>query len=152
MDRILDLTREVSSPEKEEALVALQTGVSSSVSQVIGLAYSSLIDESWKRAEDWELYGGIQAKVWYQTLPIGASLTEASLLNVRVDLLNIMRPAGEVIALLKRANMELEGLQEFYGECEMCADNEYQLVSSMYVIPMYRSQCANIACLGIFYS
>ena len=124
----MDLTRDVSLPEKEEALVALRTGVTNSVGQVIGLAYSSLVDKSWNKGEDWELPGGIEAKAWSQTLPVGASLQEATQLNIRVDMLNIMRSASEVTTVLKRGNMDLEGIQEFYGDCTMCLNNTYKLV------------------------
>lgn len=129
VDRIVELTKAETDYPHQETLVALQTGISSSVSQVIGLTYSSLIDETWLKGEDVLLVGDILAKVWYQLLPIGLSRAESTRMNMRVDFTNIRRTSSQVTAVLKRANMDIEGIKDFYTECTLCAENTYDLVN-----------------------
>lgn len=128
VDRIVSLTRDAIDFSKSETVLALETGISSSVGQIVGIAYSSLADSSWRKGQDMDLKHNIQGQFSYQLLPIGSTMLDAKRLCIRVDMKNIGRSAKEVAAVIERGNLNKEGIKEFYS-VTLCESNGYELVS-----------------------
>lgn len=72
---------------------ALHDGIDNAVNLVVGTMYNSMCDSTWKVGKPFELQSGMFCRWMYQLLPLGSSVTDATRVNIRLDLENLPYPA-----------------------------------------------------------
>mmetsp|Transcript_9293 Transcript_9293/g.20232 ORF Transcript_9293/g.20232 Transcript_9293/m.20232 type:complete len:391 (-) Transcript_9293:43-1215(-) len=85
-------------PPIEESYREISQNTGSGIAQVVGLAYASTVDPSWKFSQ--LLTGANNATVYYQLLPHGATYNTATRINIRIDFGEFPAPAP-IVGLLQ---------------------------------------------------
>ena len=80
-------------PAEDQHYRAMTNGIDHAVNIVVGAMYNSMTDSTWKVGKPFELKSGMFCRWMYQLLPLGSSISEATRLNIRMDVENLPYPA-----------------------------------------------------------
>ena len=90
IQNVLKATRNIPLQTRDEVNERmLRGGIESGIAQVVGLAYSSTSEGSWRSAKCSNVDLDCEFELWYQYLPIGTTCENAKRVNLRFDAYNI---------------------------------------------------------------
>ena len=120
---------------EDENLRVMHCTSESTIAQMIGLSYSSMVDPTWHRGRDYSIILDEQGSVTcnvvfrYQCLPLGTTPSTAVKVNVRFDVCNFPVNGDKIHEFVHTSHSDIDKMREHAQICKLSEDLEVEVVS-----------------------